>query len=159
MTEYENLINHFYKSFNQRDYQSMAECYHNDLLFNDPVFQNLDFKKSCAMWHMLSERGKDLRIETSNVKINGENGQCRWDAWYSFSANGNKVHNIITAVFEFRDGKIVKHNDHFDFWRWSRQALGFPGLLLGWTPLLQNKVRKKAMDGLDKFIASHANYQ
>ena len=54
----------------------------------------------------------------------------------------------LAASFEFRDGKIVKHADCFDLYRWSRQALGPAGLLLGWTPLLQNKVRAMAAKGL-----------
>ena len=41
-------------------------------------------------------------------------------------------------------GKIVRHIDRFDFWRWSRMALGPAGLLLGWTPLLHKKVQAKA---------------
>jgi hypothetical protein len=39
------------------------------------------------------------------------------------------------------------------FWQWSRQALGTPGLVLGWTPLLRRKVGSQARAGLDAFIA------
>jgi len=59
---------------------------------------------------------------------------------------------IIDAEFEFRDGKILRHRDRFDFHRWSRQALGTSGLLLGWTPLLRNKVRSTARGSLEKFM-------
>ena len=50
------------------------------------------------------------------------------------------VINDIIAEFKIKDGKIIKHQDKFDFYKWSRQALGFPGLFLGWTPFLKNKV-------------------
>lgn len=46
------------------------------------------------------------------------------------------------------------HYDHLDFWRWSRQALGTPGLLLGWTPFLKAKVRTQAGANLQKILAS-----
>ncbi len=41
-------------------------------------------------------------------------------------------------------------------YRWTRMALGLPGLLLGWSPLLQNKVRRQAGESLAKFIAREA---
>ena len=61
--------------------------------------------------------------------------------------------NDIQARFVFRDGKICEHHDTFDLWRWSRQALGTTGLLLGWTPLVQGKVRQQALKGLRAFQA------
>ncbi|PMZ59603.1 DUF4440 domain-containing protein, partial [Pseudomonas sp. GW247-3R2A] len=39
-------------------------------------------------------------------------------------------------------------------WAWSRQALGFKGLLLGWTPAVRNAVRAQALKGLKAFQAS-----
>ncbi|MBC7438095.1 MAG: nuclear transport factor 2 family protein, partial [Bdellovibrionales bacterium] len=51
-------------------------------------------------------------------------------------------------------GLIATHRDRFDFWAWSRQALGTPGLLLGWTPMLRNKVRTTAASNLKKYLAS-----
>ena len=49
-------------------------------------------------------------------------------------------------------GRIVKHRDSFDFWKWSRQALGAPGVLLGWTPFLRGKVRGTANANLRRFL-------
>ncbi|MEP7356378.1 MAG: nuclear transport factor 2 family protein, partial [Anaerolineales bacterium] len=77
---------------------------------------------------------------------------------YTFST-GRKVLNIIDAEFQFQAGRIVAHRDRFSFWRWSRQALGPTGLLLGWTPLVHNKVRAIARARLDKFIQAHPAYQ
>ena len=63
----------------------------------------------------------------------------------------------MRAEFRFADGLIAEHRDEFDFHRWSRQALGAPGLLLGWTPLLRAAVRRRARAGLDEFMASPAS--
>ncbi len=59
------------------------------------------------------------------------------------------VNNSIDAAFTFRDGLIATHVDTFDLYKWTRMALGMPGVLLGWTPLLQGKVRQMARKGLD----------
>ena len=61
--------------------------------------------------------------------------------------------NDIHATFRFAGGLIAEHRDRFDLHRWARQALGPVGLLLGWTPLVQQSIRRKARAGLDAFIA------
>jgi hypothetical protein len=44
--------------------------------------------------------------------------------------------------------------DKFDFWKWSSQALGPVGFILGWTPMLRKKVQKQARERLAKFMNS-----
>jgi SnoaL-like domain len=144
------LIETFYTAFKQKDYKTMGSCYHSEAYFKDEAFE-LTGKEIGSMWHMLCERGKDMTMEFTVTEQDGKIS-AHWEPKYSFSQNGNFVHNIIDAEFEFRDGKILKHIDRFNFWNWSRQALGLPGLLLGWTPFLQKKVSKMAMGNLAKFI-------
>lgn len=103
------------------------------------------------MWRMLCARGKDLRLEYSDVKGDANSGSAHWEAWYTFSATGRQVHNIIEARFTFADGLIATHTDAFDLYRWSRQALGLKGLLLGWSPLVRNAIRAQAARGLERF--------
>lgn len=146
MTE-TGCIETLYRAMQRRDGAAMAACYTPDAHFRDPVFE---LRRGAVgdMWQMLCERGKDLRVEFANVQAGGGKGSADWQAWYSFSKTGRSVHNVIQAQFVFRDGRISEHVDSFSFWRWSRQALGPAGLLLGWTPLLRNKVRAEAARGL-----------
>jgi hypothetical protein len=146
------LIRKFYTAFQQKDFLTMQSCYHNAATFSDPVFKNLSSREVKAMWQMLLTSSKDLRITFDNVKAERDTGSCHWEAWYSFSRTGRKVHNVIDATMEFKDGLIYRHNDRFDFWRWSRQALGPSGLFLGWTPIVSNKVRATARKSLDRFL-------
>ncbi|MBL8298796.1 MAG: nuclear transport factor 2 family protein [Rhodanobacteraceae bacterium] len=140
----------FYSAFQQRDAAAMAACYTPDATFRDPVF-DLQGADVGRMWRMLCERGKDLRLEFTNVRADADKGSADWQAWYRFSKTGRAVHNMIHAQFHFRDGLICAHVDDFDFWRWSRQALGPAGLLLGWSPLLRNTVRAEAARTLAAF--------
>lgn len=148
-----DLIRQFYEAFSRRDAAAMGRCYHDEARFNDPAFPNLNAAQVRAMWHMLCEGGKDLRIEFSQVLATETEGSCHWDAYYTFSQTGRMVHNSIDARFTFKDGKILTHTDHFNFWRWSRQALGLPGLLLGWTTFLQKKVQATAGGRLAKYMS------
>jgi ketosteroid isomerase-like protein len=148
----DQLIKDFYDAFNRGDYAFMQQAYHPQATFYDPVFQELDATRVTAMWQMLLTASKDLKVMGSEVTSDQSTGSCRWDAWYTFSRTGRKVHNIVHAKFQFKDGKIFRHEDQFDLWRWARQALGLSGLLLGWSGAVQNKVRITAKSSLDKFL-------
>lgn len=151
----EALLREFYEAFNRGDGQTMAAAYADSARFTDPVFPDLDGTGAGAMWRMLTESADDLRIEASNFEADDDQGSAHWEAWYTFGATGRKVHNKIDATFRFEDGKIVRHIDSFPFWRWSRQALGIPGVLLGWTPVLKGMVRSQAAGSLKKWRAKN----
>lgn len=155
MSDNTALIERFYAAFAQRDAAGMSACYHPDVRFSDPAFPDLKGIETAAMWHMLCERGADLRVEHSAVQASGDSGSAHWEAWYTFSTTGRSVHNIIDASFRFQDGRIIEHRDVFDFSRWSKQALGAPGYLLGWSGFLRNKVQTQADKGLRIWMSKH----
>lgn len=148
-----DIINKFYASFAARDAEGMVSCYANDINFEDAAFGPLHGDDAKNMWRMLMNSA-DAKVEWTNVTTNGDTGAANWVATYIFSKTGRQVVNHVSASFVFQDGKIVKHTDTFDSWKWSRQALGLPGLLLGWSPFLKNSIRKQALERLHKFITS-----
>ena len=149
------LIHRFYDSFAALDATGMGACYHREIVFSDPAFGELHGPEAGAMWAMLCERGKDLEVGASKVEADDERGRAHWEARYTFGPTGRPVHNRIDAEFEFRDGLIIRHTDRFDFWAWARQALGPAGLLLGWTPVVRNKVRSTARRSLETYMQEH----
>jgi len=153
------LIEKFYRSFQRKDWETMQLCYHPEATFYDPVFQALAYREVKAMWHMLVLAGKDLSVTFNSVEATERRGSCHWEATYSFSRTGKKVHNIIAASFHFKEGKIVRHDDAFDLWRWSGMALGLSGKLLGWSPMIRTKIRATARKSLSKFLLDHPEYQ
>jgi ketosteroid isomerase-like protein len=147
------LISRFYLAFQRRDAAGMAACYHPEIEFSDPAFPSLKGREAAAMWDMLITRGKDLELDFRDVRADEHTGSAHWDAHYTFSRTGRKVHNRIDAAFRFRDGLIVRHEDRFDFPRWARMAFGPTGWLLGWTPFFQRKVQQQAALGLRRHLA------
>jgi ketosteroid isomerase-like protein len=143
------LIEKFYSAFAHADAEGMVSCYTDDITFEDPAFGILKGEDAKNMWRMLVN--PNLTLIFSKVWADDNKGGAHWEATYTFSKTGRKVINKIDAEFEFRDGKISKHTDHFNFWKWSAQALGAPGLLLGWTFFLRNKVRQQALGRLRNF--------
>ena len=147
----EELINRFYSAFQRQDAETMASCYADEVRFSDPVFTDLQGKNAADMWRMLTSRAQNFSLTFDGVRADDKQGQAHWIATYTFSQTGRKVINDIHANFTFSNGKIVRHQDHFDLWKWSRQALGTKGLLLGWTPLVKNAIRAQAAKGLAIF--------
>ena len=145
-------IQQFYEAFSRRDSETMNFCYHPKVQFSDPVFPDLKGFEVAAMWRMLCQRGKDLEIQFSKVKSQDDKGSALWQAQYTFSGTGNKVHNKIRAQFEFEGDKIIVHRDSFNLYAWCRQALGLKGKLLGWLPPVQNAVRAQAAKSLKLYI-------
>ena len=149
-------VEKLYAAFAKLDADTMAACYAPDAIFDDEAFSLRGREQVGGMWAMLCDavktKGRDVwKIEYRDITERS----AHWEATYRFSATGRMVHNVIDAEFEFdAAGLIKRHRDRFDFWRWARQALGAPGLLLGWSPFLRAKVRAQAAKNLDRFLAA-----
>ena len=155
----QKTLEKFYTAFAALDTEAMAACYADGVEFQDEVFTLHGKAEAAGMWRMLCEGVKakardDWKLVFSGVSADATSGKAHWDATYRFSATGRMVLNRIDGAFRF-DGKglIVRHRDSFDFWLWTRQALGTPGLLLGWTPFLRKKVQAQANANLQRSLA------
>ena len=143
------LIASFYEALGRRDAATMVACYAPEATFTDPVFGTLDGAGVAAMWRMLCERGKDLRVVAKGIDADERHGRAHWTATYSYGPTRRRVVNEIDATFVFRHGLIVEHVDKFSLKRWAQQALGVSGRLLGFTPLLAPLVHKQAATSLE----------
>jgi ketosteroid isomerase-like protein len=148
------LITRFYEAFARLDAEAMVACYTEDVVFSDPAFGELRGEQVGNMWRMLTSRAQDFNVVFDQVRADDRIGSAHWVATYLFSQTGRTVVNDIQASFVFRDGRICEHRDQFDLWRWSRQALGTKGLLLGWTPLVRNAIWAQAHKGLKAYSES-----
>jgi len=150
------VIVKFYNAFENLDAETMAECYHRDVVFEDPAFGVLRGEHAGNMWRMLckSQKGKNFRISVSDIDFDDLKGKAHWEAFYVFSQTWRKVHNVVNASFEFKDGKIIKHTDSFDLYNWSKQALGFKGLVLGWSDFFKRKLNAQTNKLLKEFEKS-----
>lgn len=148
----EQIIASFYNAFAVGDAETMAALYHDQVTFNDPAFGTLQGEEVRNMWRMLLSRNKSgIDIKYSNVEANETSGSVNWQATYMFGKPPRKVINKIQASFKFKDGLIIEHHDHFNLWTWTQQAFGMAGFLLGWTPMMKNKIRAQTRSLLQKF--------
>lgn len=152
----QQLVETFYTAFKNLDSETMVSCYHDDVTFKDPAFGILKGERAKNMWRMLceSQKGKDFVVEASNIVGSNDKVTAHWEAHYTFSRTGRKVHNIINAEFEFKDGKIIKHIDHFNLHKWAKQAIGLKGFFFGGTSFFKNKLHSQTNQLLSKYEKS-----
>ena len=149
----DELIRSLYAAMDRHDGEAMAKLYAPDGRFRDPAFGELSGAEAGDMWRMLTARADDLEVELAAHSVEGDVGEARWIARYTFTRTGRPVTNDIRARFHFHDGLITDHVDTFSFWRWARQALGPAGLVLGLPPL-SRLVRRRARGDLAEFRSS-----
>lgn len=146
----------FFDAFTVRDHYTMGLLYAEHATFSDPVFPLLNAKGARLMWQMLLSRAEDFGIEVNIIEDSPKRARVDWVAYYTFSATGRPVVNRIRTEMAITANKIVRHQDTFSLWRWTRQALGAQGLLLGWTPIVRNKIRAQAAASLREFARRSA---
>jgi uncharacterized protein len=164
MADNKQVIERFYTAFQNLDYKTMQDCYSDDIIFSDPVFLVLRGNEVRAMWEMLCKNAKDLpagrqgfSLTFSDIELlDEEYATCKWVASYTFSKTGNKVVNNIKAFMKLKDGKIVEHSDAFRLSTWIGQALGWKGVLFGWTGFMKRAVQRNARKNLDNFMKKYA---
>jgi len=155
MSGNKQIIEKFYSAFQQLDYKVMQSCYSDDVVFSDPVFLLLKGNEVKAMWEMLCKNARDFTLSFSDIElIDHEYATCSWTASYTFSRTGRKVVNHIKAFMRLKDGKIIEHSDGFRLSAWAAQALGWKGVLFGWTGFMRRGIQKNARRNLAYFIQS-----
>ncbi len=132
----------------------MTDCYADSVTFEDPAFGKLHGERAKAMWHMLlASPTARADVHYYDLTVDGERGGAKWTAKYNYGPQQRPVVNEVTSAFLFADGKIVEHNDDFNLWRWTSQALGMSGTLLGWSGFMRSKIQATTAARLDEYLA------
>lgn len=131
--------------------------------FSDPAFPSLDAAHAKGMFAMFvtNKDTNKMQVEYKDVKkgANDLTYTATYTVQYLFA--GRPVLNTIktTLTISPTTNLLASQVDEFPFWAWSRQALGLPGLFLGWSGYLQNQVQTNAGAKLEKFLAKSQQSQ
>jgi ketosteroid isomerase-like protein len=139
MSNYQ-LLQTFYIALANRDVKTMLSCYHENVIYHDVGFGLQKGKDAKKVWLYLMRKGdENVVITFSNIVANETNGEANWIAKYTF--NNRKIENHISVTFQFKDGKIIYHKDDYSLFKWSQQAFGLVGYLVGWSPIFHWFIR------------------
>ncbi|PKP26419.1 MAG: nuclear transport factor 2 family protein [Bacteroidetes bacterium HGW-Bacteroidetes-2] len=147
------IITQFYDAFVEGNAKNMVFLYDEKIEFEDPAFGKLHGEEAHKMWEMLIKRSNgNLKVSYTIYDVAVNFAVVHWTATYPFARTGRTVTNHIVANIVLKNHKIIKHTDYFNLWKWSRQALGWKGFLLGWTPFFKNKLQQQTQTLLKDYI-------
>ena len=153
MKDYNSVLNEFFIAFTNHDVETMLSYYHKDIIYDDIGFGKQKGENAKAVWYfLLGKVDKNAVITFSNIQITKNKGQVNWTTKYTFGKR--KIINQVTATFHFKDGKIIYHKDDYSLWKWSQQAFGIVGYLIGWSWLFSWFIRWQMQQLLRNFIKS-----
>jgi hypothetical protein len=157
------VVGRFFEAFAASDWQTMARCYHDKASFSDPVYPDLREERIVYMWHQLLGAAETSKLKSGSNKAHSLNNlklayrvlfgderkaQVQWTATYFY--RNRLVTNQVLSTLAIWDDKIVRQVDEYNFWRWSRQALGLTGLAFGAMPWYQRSVQRSAQSRLEQ---------
>ncbi len=102
------LIERFYRAFQNLDADAMAACYAPDIRFQDPAFGPLHGREVGDMWRMLLGHASDFTLAVDGIETLGQSASAHAVARYTYSATGRFVVNDIRTRFAIRDGLIAE---------------------------------------------------
>ncbi|NJN78073.1 MAG: nuclear transport factor 2 family protein [Saprospiraceae bacterium] len=140
MTKNEVLIRAFYQAFEDKDLYRMKAFYSHDLVFNDPVYKNLNYEETCKMWKIVRGFGQNFTLEIIHIEVTATTGNVIWQPSYVFYTGKKVIHTVQTS-FEIRSDKIIRHTDNFDFHNWSKKAFGTIGIWIGGTTFFRKSYK------------------
>jgi ketosteroid isomerase-like protein len=153
MQDNKQIIEQFYKAFQQKDAAGMNICYSDDIIFSNPVFMLLKEDEVKYMWEMFCKNTKNFSLTFEDiVLLDEEYATCKWQANYIFNETGKKITHNAKAYMRIKNGKIIEHSDAFRLSKWIGQTLGLKGILFGWTGFLKKSVQNNARKSLLKYM-------
>ena len=154
---HEKLLLDFYTAFNEKNATDMVSCYHKNIVFEDPIFGKLKGDKARKMWHWICYKGEDLKVTHSDITIDEDKGFAKCEVRYTYGERKRPILNRISAEFEFKDGKIIRHEDTFDLKTWATQAIGWKGKVIGGTSYFKKKLQFRSRKLIQNFEIVHTD--
>lgn len=142
------VVNRFFESYQRSDWQSMARCYHDKASFSDPIYPDLREENIVYLWFSRLSKHQSIDLQYRVVFADERKAQVEWTAISPFNGKAVKIEGLST--FALWDETIVRHVDEFSFVKWSRQAQGLKGWLLGGSRFYQARVQRSARSQLEQ---------
>lgn len=147
------IVENFYDAFQRRDFETMNNCYSDDIVFSDPVYGILRNGEVSAKWRLFGKSVNKFELTIGDIdEIDNEYLTCKWSISYLDDGSGRHIENHVKAFMKIVDGQIIEHSDGFRLSTWVAQVYGFWGQLFGWTNYMKRKIQKSAIRKLNAFM-------
>jgi len=157
----ENIVKEFLTCYQKHDFLGMHNCLDENVKFSDFAC-DIQGSEVRAMWHWFcvpySNREHAVDVPWFKIDSNLSKGDivlAKYRVKYFYSDNKRLVDYDIETQFKIQNSKIIEQKDSFDSistFQFAQMLLGFPGQLLGFTPLFRMIVKKKFSETLSQFM-------
>lgn len=158
----EDVIKKFLTCYQNHDFSGMNDCLDENVTFSDFAC-DIQGNKVRAMWHWFcgpyKERKDPVEVPEFEVGIS-EGGivSAKYRVKYLYGSKKKCIDYFINSKFRVQNGKILEQQDSFGSisqYQFAQRLLGFPGKLIGVTPLFRIVVRKKFAKTLSEFMKDY----
>lgn len=151
MNANEELLHIFFRSLKSKNFIQLADCYAKNATFTNPVYISLNKTLTVAMFNMYIRNAENLRLDFKNITADHHSGSAEWLITYTTAKKNKVVIKYLKSHFTFKNEKIVKQVDDFNFYNYIRQIKGATGFMFGWARLYKTSVQNSAMKELIRF--------
>lgn len=148
------LVRSYFDALQERDFETLYDCYNEDYTFEDPAIGKLEGRKAKNAWRMYADTLENLRIVYRIVQLDSVENTAwvHWDAYYTSPETGKTVFNKIDTHFDVKDGKFHHQHDDFILKEWAKQTMGLKARLFGGTRAFQKRVIKRSNEKLEAYL-------
>lgn len=146
------VVDRFFEALRRADDAVINACYHPQISYSDPLFEDLRGARVALRWRLLLREAQSFSLEHELVFADERKVQVQWTVDYALK--GKKIRLPILSTLAIWDNLIVRQVDEYEFWQYSRQAQGFAGLLLGGIEPFQQLVKRRARSDLERFATA-----
>lgn len=153
MSSNRELIEKFYQSFQNRDFEAMDNCYDDNIVYFDPLYHFLNGSNVKFMWKFRYANTNHFNLDFEQIKTDDEEYfTIEYRIRYVSEETGNVVDQSIKSYIRISSGKISEHSEAFSIHQWSSMVYGGIAKLIGWNRFYQNRLKKNARKKLLNFI-------
>ena len=145
-------MDRFFEALRRADTNVIDSCYHPQISYSDPLFEDLRGARVALRWRMLLKQADSFSLEHSLVFADERKAQVQWTANYRLK--GRAISIPMLSTLAIWDDLIVRQVDEYDFWQYCRQAQGVAGVLLGGLEPYQKTIKRRARRELERFATS-----
>lgn len=146
------VVDRFFEALRRADVSVIDNCYHPQISYSDPLFEDLRGTRVALRWRMLLTQATSFSLEHSLVFADERKAQVQWTANYLL--NGRSVRIPMLSTLAIWDDLIVRQVDEYDLWKYCRQTHGLTGTLLGGLQFFQKIIKRRARNELERFATS-----
>jgi hypothetical protein len=142
-----SIIERLIRDLAQGQTDGLDALYADDARLVHPILGTLGRAQIEALWLGFIEKTTDLQIYHDCQTIEAEFAGFDWSASFYFQPTGRFVRIDGKTVMSFHEGRIKRQTDFLNMRNFSRQLLGWRGLILsfvpGWRRFLEVEIRQE----------------